>query len=175
MKKTINGVMLNLIFLLPYCLTYVLLFLEFSSKYSFIHSKIVEATQILTISSSKMYFLIVLMILFGSLIILFVLFLILKLFLLFGDRNEESDQHLFRSMVSSMTLANVILLLVNSFINIEISYRNLSLISSFLEVIIFIVIHYLTTKNTKNTLLLLLGKFIIYLLNLFYLIYYFEG
>jgi hypothetical protein len=168
-RKSISNSLLSLFFLIPYVVSYVLLFYQYSVRIKATQSQLKRIQALLDLSDLKFNLGVIIFVVFGSILILLFIFIILKFFLLFGDKSVDTDKDLFRSLVLSMTITNVAVLFLNEYISLN--FKAISLISPFFDLIIFLLLYYSSTKNIKNTVLLFTGKGILYLSNVFYLIY----
>ncbi|WP_428221590.1 hypothetical protein, partial [Enterococcus faecalis] len=109
------------------------------------------------------FFMIVIVII-ANLCIFFVTFIILKIVLLIFGFKKNYNQDIFISLLLSVSVVNLLVLFISEIVTID--RLPLSISTSSIEVIIFLLLFYSNTKDVKATKLLFFGKLWLLLFNI---------
>ena len=94
----------------------------------------------------------------------FVTFIILKIVLLIFGFKKNYNQDIFISLLLSVSVVNLLVLFISEIVTID--RLPLSISTSSIEVIIFLLLFYSNTKDVKATKLLFFGKLWLLLFNI---------
>ncbi|EGO2842946.1 hypothetical protein ELZ33_14895 [Enterococcus faecalis] len=155
---------LILAFFIPYLVTNVFLFLTLIGKDNKLLEMIAESSKLLNISDEKFNLFMIVLVVIVNLFIFFVTFIILKIVLLVLGFKKNYDQDIFISLLLSISLVNLLAIFAAQIININ--RVPLSISTSTIEVIVFLLLFYNNTKDIKATKFLFYGKLVLLLINI---------
>ena len=116
-----------------------------------------ESSKLLNISNGEFNFFMIVIVIIANLCIFFVTFIILKIVLLIFGFKKNYNQDIFISLLLSVSVVNLLVLFISEIVTIS---------TSSIEVIIFLLLFYSNTKDVKATKLLFFGKLWLLLFNI---------
>ncbi|WP_430610838.1 hypothetical protein IGL01_000030 [Enterococcus sp. DIV0340] len=123
-----------------------------------------ESSKLLNISNGEFNFFMIVIVIIANLCIFFVTFIILKIVLLIFGFKKNYNQDIFISLLLSVSVVNLLVLFISEIVTID--RLPLSISTSSIEVIIFLLLFYSNTKDVKATKLLFFGKLWLLLFNI---------
>ena len=123
-----------------------------------------ESSKLLNISNGEFNFFMIVIVIIANLCIFFVTFIILKIVLLIFGFKKNYNQDIFISLLLSVSVVNLLVLFISEIVTID--RLPLSISTSSIEVIIFLLLFYSNTKVVKATKLLFFGKLWLLLFNI---------
>ena len=124
----------------------------------------VPCFKLLNISNGEFNFFMIVIVIIANLCIFFVTFIILKIVLLIFGFKKNYNQDIFISLLLSVSVVNLLVLFISEIVTID--RLPLSISTSSIEVIIFLLLFYSNTKDVKATKLLFFGKLWLLLFNI---------
>lgn len=123
-----------------------------------------ESSKLLNISNGEFNFFMIVIVIIANLCIFFVTFIILKIVLLIFGFKKNYNQDIFISLLLLVSVVNLLVLFISEIVTID--RLPLSISTSSIEVIIFLLLFYSNTKDVKATILLFFGKLWLLLFNI---------
>lgn len=145
------------------CFKYFLFF-TLTEKDNKLLKMIEESSKLLNISNGEFNFFMIVIVIIANLCIFFVTFIILKIVLLIFGFKKNYNQDIFISLLLSVSVVNLLVLFISEIVTID--RLPLSISTSSIEVIIFLLLFYSNTKDVKATKLLFFGKLWLLLFNI---------
>lgn len=151
-------------FLIPYILSSLILFFTLIEKDNSLLKVIQEASKVINVSNDKFLFFMIVLVIVGNLFVFFVTFLLLKIILLIFGLKKKYDQDLFISLLMSGSLINLAAIAIITMMSVN--RIGLSVVTSTVEIILFLLLFYSNTKDLKATKVLFYGKILFLLTNI---------
>lgn len=151
-------------FFIPYLVSNIFLFFTLTEKDNKLLKMIEESSKLLNISNGEFNFFMIVIVIIANLCIFFVTFIILKIVLLIFGFKKNYNQDIFISLLLSVSVVNLLVLFISEIVTID--RLPLSISTSSIEVIIFLLLFYSNTKDVKATKLLFFGKLWLLLFNI---------
>lgn len=149
---------------IPYLVSNIFLFFTLTEKDNKLLKMIEESSKLLNISNGEFNFFMIVIVIIANLCIFFVTFIILKIVLLIFGFKKNYNQDIFISLLLSVSVVNLLVLFISEIVTID--RLPLSISTSSIEVIIFLLLFYSNTKDVKATKLLFFGKLWLLLFNI---------
>lgn len=165
MQNKIKDALLQIILIIPYIISSIFVFYAVKSNENFMKIKLNNIKSSAEIDNFQFNFLIIIIIILSSIVTLFITYFLLKLIIfIFNRDSSHNGKDIFMSLLISYMITNLVVIF---YINVlGASYESAKFVTPFADLIIFIMLYYLNTKNSKNTILLFVAKAVIVILGM---------
>ncbi|EGO2575400.1 hypothetical protein [Enterococcus faecalis] len=151
-------------FFIPYIVSNIFVFFTLIEKDNKLLEVIEESSKLLNISNGKFNFFMIVVVIIANLFIFFVTFILLKIILLIFGLKKNYDQDIFICLLLSVSLVNLLVIVISQIVTID--RLPLSISTSIIEVIVFLLLFYSNNKDVRATKLLFFGKLLLLLINI---------
>ncbi|NBA57067.1 hypothetical protein [Enterococcus hirae] len=158
------------LFFIPYLLSNIFLFFTILNQDARLTKIVEESSKLITNSNNEFSFFIITIIVIVNLFIFFITFIFLKVVLLILGFKKNYDQDIFLSLLMSASLVNLLIIVTAQMITMN--RIVLSISTSIIEVLVFLFLFYINTKDVKATKLLFYGKLLLLLMNIGSLVFF---
>lgn len=165
MQNKIKDALLQIILIIPYIISSIFVFYAVKSNENFMKIKLNNIKSSAEIDNFQFNFLIIIIIILSSIVTLFITYFLLKLIIfIFNRGSSHNGKDIFMSLLISYMITNLVVIF---YINVlGASYESAKFVTPFADLIIFTMLYYLNTKNSKNTILLFVAKAVIVILGM---------